>query len=306
MKALVTGSAGFVGQHLIKHLEDNGDEVYGTDISSGGPDLLDLKGFTELFKEVNPGVVFHLAGQADVAASWKDPYETFKNNVEGTINVLTAARESNTQKIITITSADVYGSVTSQELPITEETSLKPISPYAASKAAAELFSLQAHDGYGQCVIRARAFNHIGPGQSENFVCAAIASRVAKNELSGEKIVKIGNLKAKRDFTDVRDVVAAYRLLSLSGENGEVYNVCSGSAISVQEIAEKIIEMARHEMTLEVDEELFRPVEISELYGDHSKLSETTQWAPTYPLEETLRDLLEYWRAQVLLEQKAN
>ena len=112
MKALVTGSAGFVGQHLIKHLEDNGDEVFGTDISSGGPDLLDLKGFTELFKQVNPGVVFHLAGQADVAASWKDPYKTFKNNVEGTINVLTAARESNTQKIITITSADVYGSVT--------------------------------------------------------------------------------------------------------------------------------------------------------------------------------------------------
>ena len=305
MKALVTGSAGFVGRHLIKHLEDNGDEVSGTDISSGGPDLLDLKSFTELFERIEPEVVFHLAGQADVAASWKDPYKTFKSNVEGTINVLTAARESNVQKIITITSADVYGSVTSQELPITEETALKPVSPYAASKAAAELFSLQAHDGYGQYVIRARAFNHIGPGQSKNFVSAAIACRVAKNELSGEEVVKIGNLEAKRDFTDVRDVVAAYRLLSLSGENGEVYNICSGSSISVQEIAERIIGMARHEMRLEVDKELFRPVEIPELFGDSSKLAETTQWAPVYPLEDTLRDLLEYWRAQVLIEPKA-
>ena len=120
MKALVTGSAGFVGRHLIKHLEDNGDEVSGTDISSGGPDLLDLKSFTELFEGIEPEIVFHLAGQADVAASWKDPYKTFKSNVEGTINVLTAARESNVQKIITITTADVYGSVTSQELPINE------------------------------------------------------------------------------------------------------------------------------------------------------------------------------------------
>ena len=215
------------------------------------------------------------------------------------------AAAANVQKIITITSADVYGSVTSQELPITEETALKPVSPYAASKAAAELFSLQAHDGYGQYVIRARAFNHIGPGQSKNFVSAAIACRVAKNELSGEEVVKIGNLEAKRDFTDVRDVVAAYRLLSLSGKNGEAYNICSGSSISVQEIAERIIGMARHEMRLEVDKELFRPVEIPELFGDSSKLAETTQWAPVYPLEDTLRDLLEYWRAQVLIEPKA-
>ncbi|CAI8318565.1 MAG: GDP-6-deoxy-D-mannose reductase [Acidimicrobiaceae bacterium] len=306
MKALVTGSAGFVGRYLIKHLKDKGDEVSGTDISSGGPDLLDLKGFTELFERIEPEVVFHLAGQADVAASWEDPYKTFKSNVEGTINVLTAARESNVQKIITVTSADVYGSVNPQELPITEDEALKPVSPYAVSKAAAELFSLQAHDGYGQHVIRARAFNHIGPGQSKNFVSAAIACRVAKNELSGEKVVKIGNLEAKRDFTDVRDVVAAYRLLSLSGENGEVYNVCSGSAVSVQEIAERIIGMAKYKMTLEVDERLFRPVEIPELFGDFSKLAKTTQWAPIYPLEETLRDLIEYWRAQVLIEQKAD
>ena len=305
MKALVTGSAGFVGRHLIGHLEDNGYDVFGTDLSSGGPDLLDLKSFIELFKRINPEVVFHLAGQADVAASWKDPYKTFKSNVEGTINVLTAARESNAQKIITITSADVYGPVASQDLPITEETALKPVSPYAASKSAAELFSLQAHDGYGQHVIRARSFNHIGPGQSENFVCAAIACRVAKNELSGGKVVKIGNLEAKRDFTDVRDVVSAYKLLSLSGENGEVYNVCSGFAVSVQEIAERIIGMARHKMRLEVDETLFRPVEIPELFGDSSKLSIATQWEPIYPLEDTLRDLLEYWRAQVLIEPKA-
>ena len=305
MKALVTGSAGFVGQHLIEHLKGHNDEVLGTDVSTGGPNLLDLDGLTKLFKKVNPEVIFHLAGQADVSVSWEYPLETFKSNAEGTINVLTAARDSNIEKVVTVTSADVYGHVTSGEMPITEVTPLRPVSPYAASKAAADLISLQAYNGYGQNVIRVRAFNHFGPGQSENFVSAAIACRVARNELSGEKVVKIGNLEAKRDFTDVRDVVAAYRLLSLFGESGQAYNVCSGSATSIKEIAEKIIEMAEHEMKFEIDEMLFRPVEVEELFGDSSKLAKTTGWSPKYPMEKTLNDLLEYWRLQVLLERQA-
>ena len=195
-----------------------------------------------------------------------------------------------------MTSADVYGHVASNEMPITEERSLAPVSPYAASKAAADLIALQAFNGYDQNVIRIRAFNHFGPGQSENFVSAAIACRVARNELSGEKIVKIGNLEAKRDFTDVRDVVAAYRLLSLSGKPGEAYNVCSGSATSIKEIAEKIVDLAEHEMEFEIDEKLF---------GDSTKLIETTGWKPEFSLEDTLNDLLEFWRVQVLLERQA-
>ena len=305
MKALVTGSAGFVGRHLIDHLEEHDDEVSGTDISTGGPNLLDLEGLVELFKETGPEVIFHLAGQADISTSWEKPLETFKSNAEGTINVLTAARESNIEKVVTVTSADVYGHVASNEMPITEERSLAPVSPYAASKAAADLIALQAFNGYDQNVIRIRAFNHFGPGQSENFVSAAIACRVARNELSGEKIVKIGNLEAKRDFTDVRDVVAAYRMLSLSGKPGEAYNVCSGSATSIKEIAEKIVDLAEHEMEFEIDEKLFRPVEVEELFGDSTKLIETTGWKPEFSLEDTLNDLLEFWRVQVLLERQA-
>ena len=167
------------------------------------------------------------------------------------------------------------------------------------------MIALQAFNGYDQNVIRIRAFNHFGPGQSENFVSAAIACRVARNELSGEKIVKIGNLEAKRDFTDVRDVVAAYRMLSLSGKPGEAYTVCSGSATSVKDIAENIIDLAEHEMEFEIDEKLFRPVEVEELFGDSTKLIETTGWKPEFSLEDTLNDLLEFWRVQVLLERQA-
>ncbi|HIL45694.1 MAG TPA: NAD-dependent epimerase/dehydratase family protein, partial [Acidimicrobiia bacterium] len=214
VKALVTGAAGFVGHYLLAHLADFGDEPVGTDRATGGPDLLDSAALTALFAAERPEVVYHLAGQADVGRSWQEPLATFRANAEGTLNVLAAAREAGVRRVVTVTSADVYGRVSPEDLPLSEQAPLQPVSPYAASKAAADLVAQQAFLGQGQEVIRVRAFNHLGPGQSEQFVCSALAARIARNEVSGEATLRVGDLSAKRDFTDVRDVVRAYRLLA--------------------------------------------------------------------------------------------
>ncbi|MDP7352224.1 MAG: NAD-dependent epimerase/dehydratase family protein, partial [Acidimicrobiales bacterium] len=226
----MTGASGFVGRHLVAHLEDCGDEVVQTDRSDGGPDLLDADGFAALVAEVRPDVVYHLAGQADVAASWLSPIETMRVNVEGTHNILEAARTFGVPKVLTVSSADIYGVVSPEELPIVESAPLRPVSPYAASKAAADLVALQAHLGHGQDVVRARAFNHLGPGQSRSFVGAGFAARIAVGERSGDDELQTGDLTPRRDFTDVRDVVRAYRLLATEGRPGVAYNICSGTS----------------------------------------------------------------------------
>ena len=299
MKALVTGAAGFVGHYLLAHLADSGDETVGTDRATGGPDLLDSTALTALFSAERPEVVYHLAGQADVGRSWQEPLATFRANAEGTLNVLAAAREAGVRRVVTVTSADVYGRVSPEDLPLSEQAPLQPVSPYAASKAAADLVAQQAFVGQGQEVIRVRAFNHLGPGQSEQFVCSALAARIARNEVSGEATLRVGDLSAKRDFTDVRDVVRAYRLLAAAGHPGEAYNVCSGVSVSVQSVAEQLLALARHPMDLVVDQALLRPIDLPDLRGDASKLHSHTGWAPATGLKKSLSDLLEYWRLQI-------
>ena len=302
MKALVTGAGGFVGTHLIRHLEESGDDVVKTDIVSGGPDLNDLDGFTELIYGADPDVIFHLAGQADVGRSWDYVAETFKSNTEGTLNILMASRSlGGNTRVVTVTSADIYGIVDSRELPLDENTPLRPVSPYSASKAAADLLALQAYLGHDQEVIRVRAFNHLGPGQSEKFVCSALAARIAHNEINGISELSIGNLTARRDFTDVRDVVRAYRLLALEGKAGEAYNVCSGLSTSIEEVAERLLSLSKSPMELVVDSSLLRPIDLPDLRGNPSKIREDTGWSPEIPLDQTLADLLEYWRLQLSL-----
>ncbi len=302
MKALVTGGGGFVGQHLVRHLEACGDEVTATDRSTGGCDILDAPALLDTFRRVQPQVVYHLAGASDVGGSWQTPQATFRANAEGTLNVLWAAREAGCERVLTVGSADVYGKVTAEDLPITEDLPLRPVSPYAASKCAADHVALQAFLGYDQRVIRARPFNHLGPGQTDRFVAPALAGRVARNELRGDEVVMVGNLSPKRDFTDVRDVVRAYRLMVEHGTAGAVYNVCSGTAIAVQELAEQFISMAKIPMRLEADPELQRPVDIPVLLGDSSRLRADTGWAPEIPLEQTLQDLLDDRRRAVAAE----
>ncbi len=298
MKSLVTGASGFVGRHLVNHLIDCGDDVYSTDRSTGGPDLLDAKGLGKLVSEVSPEVIYHLAGQADVALSWSAPTLTFRTNVEGTLNILISARAADVRRVLTVTSADIYGRVEPKNLPINENAPIRPVSPYAASKAAADVIALQAYLGHGQDVVRARSFNQIGPGQSDRFVGSAIAARVAHNEREGSSELCIGNLDSSRDFTDVRDVVRAYRLLACHGRQGLAYNVCSGQSTSIRDLANSLLEMAKLPMNLVTDPNLFRPADILELRGDPTLLTSDTGWIPERRLDETLADLLQDWRKQ--------
>ena len=302
MRALITGAGGFVGHHLQRHLEDCGDEVIATDRMTDGLDILDAAALLDLFRRTQPEVVYHLAGASDVGGSWQTPQATFRANAEGTLNVLWAAREAGTERVLTVGSADVYGKVTAADLPITEDLALRPVSPYAASKAAADYVALQAWLGYEQQRGAVPAVQPPGPGPDREVRRPAIAGRVAQNERNGESVVKVGNLSPKRDFTDVRDVVRAYRLMVEHGRAGEVYNVCSGAAIAVQELAEQFIAMATIPMRLEPDPELQRPVDIPVLLGDNSRLRADTGWSPEIPLEVTLRDLLDDRRRRLAAE----
>lgn len=295
----MTGAGGFVGGHLMAHLEASGDTAIGTDRSSDGLDILDAPALLERFRRVAPEIVYHLAGAADVGGSFDTPQNTFRANAEGTLNVLWAARQADVQRVLTVGSADVYGKVTADELPLTEASELRPTSPYAASKVAAEALARQAFLGFGQHVVCVRPFNHLGPGQSTRFVAPALAERIARNELEHRRELMVGNLSSRRDFTDVRDVVRAYRMLILEGVAGEIYNVCSGTDIAVRDLAEALISLSATEQELVADPQLQRPVDIPVLRGDCTRLRSRTGWQPEIPLQRTLADLLEDMRSRL-------
>src|SRR4051812_27099043 len=275
-----------------------GDEVEGCDRADGTVDIGDLDSVQSVLDRVRPEVVYHLAGWSDVGGSWAAPIEVFRANAEGTLNVLIACGRVGVDRVLAVSSADVYGIVREEQLPITEDTALRPVTPYAASKVAADFLALQAWLGSGLPVLRARAFNHLGPGQLPRFVAPALAERIARNELDGSAVVPIGNLSARRDFTDVRDVVRAYRLLAERGDPGEAYNVCSGVVVSVQNLADQLLAMARHPMTLERDPGLERPIDVPVLCGDYTKLANATGWSPKIAIDQTLEDLLNDMRAR--------
>lgn len=291
MKVLVTGAAGFVGRHLTVHLTTCGDEVVGIDRAEG-PDLLDGPGLVATLRHVAPDAVYHLGGWSDVGASWDQPLEAFRANAEGTLNLLQACLAAGSPRTLVVSSADIYGPVAPDQLPIDESAALCPITPYAASKVAADHLAAQAFRGYGLPVVRARAFNHLGPGQTTRFVAPAIADRIAANEVDGGDEIIVGNLSPRRDFTDVRDVVEAYRLLIERGVAGEAYNVCSGIDLAIADLAERLVAMASRPMRLAPDPDLQRPVETPILRGDPSKVRAITGWAPRIPLEQTLSDVL--------------
>ena len=295
----MTGAAGFVGHHLMQHLEACGDDVVGVDRGDGGVDITDAAAVQALLADLRPAAIYHLAGWADVGGSWKAPVESFRANAEGTLNVLNAAHETGVERVLAVSSADVYGKVEPAELPLTEDSPLRPASPYAVSKVAADYLGLQAWLGRGLPVLRVRAFNHLGPGQTDKFVAPALASRIARAERDGGEVLPIGDLSARRDFTDVRDVVRAYRLLMREGEPGEVYNVCTGVDLAVQDLADQLLAQATIPLRFETDPALLRPVEVPVLRGSHDRLTAATGWEPEIPISQTLTDLLEDWRARV-------
>lgn len=294
MRVLVTGSKGFVAHWLLTHLESRGDQVVGLDAEV---DVTDEPALVEAITGAAPDAICHLAAQASVSASWKDQSATYAVNTFGVLNVLSAARACNRPpRVLLVSSAEVYGRVGAGDLPIREDQPFAPVSPYAASKAAAELIGLQAWLGGGLEVIRARPFNHTGPGQRLDFVVPALARQVATAAASGAGVIETGNLAARRDITDVRDVVRAYRALLELGTPGQVYNVCRGQAVSIEEVVRRLVALAGVDLQVVVDPARFRTADLPELRGDPSRLHAATGWAPEIALDDTLAAVLDFWR----------
>jgi GDP-4-dehydro-6-deoxy-D-mannose reductase len=293
MRVLVTGAKGFVGGWLVAHLEARGDEVIGLDAEA---DIRSVGELTDLVTAASPDGICHLAAQSSVPGSWSDPVSTYEVNTLGTSNVLSAALAcSHPPRVLTVSSSEVYGRVRPTDLPLREDHPMAPVTPYAASKAAAEMVAVQAWLGSDLEVVRARPFNHTGPGQRPDFVVPALAQQVAQAARTGAHTLRTGNLDARRDLTDVRDVVRAYRDLLVGGAPGEVYNVCRGESVSIRDVAERLLALAGVDIPIEIDPERVRPVDLPELRGDGSRLEKATGWTPEIPLDQTLTDVLEYW-----------
>jgi GDP-4-dehydro-6-deoxy-D-mannose reductase len=310
---LVTGASGFAGGHLVRFLSLRPDlEVWGCDRGQarGLPvaqpnvrmvrvDLLNADQARRVIARVRPDDVYHLAGQAFVGQSWADPWGTFETNVRAQLNLLEAiVAEGLTPRILAIGSMEEYGRVSKADLPIREELPLCPDSPYGVSKVAQEMLGLQYYLSRGLGVIRARPFNHIGPRQSRRFVAPAFAAQIAAIETGRqEPVIKVGNLDARRDFTDVRDMVRAYALLVEHGREGEVYNIGSGQAKAIRELLDILIGFSNRKISVEIDPARLRPSDVMEVVCDASKLRAVTGWQPRIAFETSLKDVLDFERA---------
>jgi GDP-4-dehydro-6-deoxy-D-mannose reductase len=294
VKVLITGGSGFVGRYLAAHCAEQGDGVVTLDRSGDEPiDITDREATHAALAKHEPEVVYHLAALSHVGDSWSDPSAVYRVNIEGTAHVLDAARAAAVRRVVVVGSAEEYGRVDAADLPLREDAPLRPTTPYGVSKIAASYLALQAYLAYGLDVIRVRAFSHTGPGQSDRFLVPALAGRVAAAEREQRDEIRAGSLDPVRDLSDVRDVVRAYRLLAEHGTAGAVYNVCSGSGVSVREIADHLLAAARRPLRITVDPDLVRPVEVPRLVGDASRLRADTGWRPAYGLDETLAAVLE-------------
>lgn len=309
MKALIIGGAGFVGGYLSERLISSGNEVHVTCLpnektSENGSiahilNILEKDSVTDLIRTVKPDCIFHLAAQSSVALSWKNPQLTVDVNIKGTLNVLDALRESGLEKtrILLIGSGEEYGYIRKNACPINEEEPLNPGNIYAATKACQSMIGSVYARAYGMDIVMVRAFNHIGPAQLPQFVVADFCKQASDIEKGLHKPeIMVGNLSAKRDFTDVRDVVRAYEMLSQKGKSGQIYNIGSGKAIAIEDILRLILEKANAEIKVTVDEKRLRPVDVPVIEADISRIHADTGWEPEIPLEKTIEDTLNYWR----------
>lgn len=314
MRVLITGAGGFVGKHLIEAISARTDyEIFATALDEKEAsnidlpedhitliDITDKNKVQDLFERVKPQQIYHLAAQSSVGLSWKIPNVTLRVNIEGTLNILEAMRcqDLSGNKILLIGSAEQYGKVTADDLPIGEEQGVVAGNPYAISKIAQEQLAAIYKDAYGLNVCIVRAFNHIGTGQRPDFVISDWAHQIVEIE-RGEKEPKlfVGNIKVRRDFTDVRDIVRAYMLIMEKGESGQIYNVGSGKSISLEELLTTMISLSgRQDIAVEVDPAKVRAADIEDLVSDNRKLIEATGWQKTIPLEQTLTDILDSLR----------
>ena len=309
MKALVIGAAGFVGGHLINHLScDCGYEVFATKLahetldnenaSVMNLDILDLNAVTELLEEIKPDQIYHLAAQSSVKISWEKPQLTADINIKGTMNVLEAARGSEYRpRILLVGSGEEYGYLRPEEIPVKEDTVLRAGNIYAATKACQGMLGEIYARAYGMDVVMVRAFNHIGPGQSDIFVVADFCRQAVMAEAGKkEPVINVGNLSAERDFTDVRDIVRAYSSLMKSGRSGMTYNVGSGTARSIQSMLDLILSKTSVKIEVVRDSTRMRPSDVPTIAADISRIKNDTGWEPVISLDKTIDDIMNYWR----------
>jgi GDP-4-dehydro-6-deoxy-D-mannose reductase len=314
LRSLITGAGGFAGSHLAECLLSGAgaeDEVWGCDLSGErrpyhppalrltAADLRSPHAARDLIQHVRPDRIYHLAGQAFVGDSWSIPWETIETNMRSQVNLLEAVLAAGLRpRILVVGSADVYGRVAPENLPIGEDCPLLPDSPYGVSKIGQDMLGVQYGLSHNLHIVRVRPFNHIGPRQNRRFVAPAFASQIAAIEAGRQApALKVGNLDARRDFTDVRDMVRAYVVALEHGEAGSVYNVGSGRSRPIRELLDVLLGLAAVPITVEFERARLRPVDVADLVCDASRFRGRTAWAPRIPFEQSLRDLLDYERA---------
>ncbi len=310
MKVLVTGISGFAGTYLVEHLIDQGYEVYGSVQSSRNwefknqvetfeGDLIDQKFVAKLIKKTDADFVFHLAAYTSPAQSVNQAFVTLTNNIGITVNLLEELKNSRA-KVLLIGSVDEYGIVESGENPVRETNSMRPTNPYAVSKITQDYLGLQYFLSQKMKIVRVRPGNHTGPGQRPDFVIPAFARQIALIENGKqEPTIKVGNLEAERDFTDVRDIVQGYHLAVLKGKPGEVYNLGSGKSVKIRKILDSLISLSEVKVRIDIDLSKKRSIDIPKIEIDSSKFRQLTGWKPKIKLDQTLNDVLNYWRNNV-------
>lgn len=301
MKALITGSEGFVGRYLRRELEDSGYQVVGVDLTPGKDaiqaDLTDSDQVLRTVEREAPDVVFHLAALANVGLSWRKPQLTFQLNVISAVNLMESLRVLGSKAALVIVgSSDQYGPLGAAGASVREDQPMRPVSPYAVSKIAQENMGRLYAESYGLDVRMTRSFNHGGAGQKPGFMIPDFASGIVRIERKQQLELSVGNLAAKRDFTHVKDMVRAYRLIAEKGKPGTVYNVGSGKVWSAREVLDRLIGMAECPIPVRQDPARMRPSDTPVVCCDHSRLTEDTGWMPVYSLDDILRDTLAYYR----------
>jgi GDP-4-dehydro-6-deoxy-D-mannose reductase len=311
MRALITGVGGFVGRHLLQHLQDEGDDVCGVGRSDNvlnigsapviQADLADRDAVERLVREVRPEAVYHLAAQSSPSESVANPWGTICNNLAGQLNVLEALLGAGLRpRVLVVGSSDEYGQVRPEDVPTSEDAPLRPITPYAVSKVGQDMMGFQYFAQHGLAVVRVRPFNHTGPGHDARFVIPSFARQLAEIEAgSREPVLRVGNLNVARDFIDARDMVRAYRLALVDGVPGEVYNIGSGRAVLISEMVDELIGLCRTRVDIRVNAARLRASDIPRQEADTRKFTALTGWQPRIPWHTTLRDTFEYWRAKV-------
>ncbi|MCY4147548.1 MAG: GDP-mannose 4,6-dehydratase, partial [Chloroflexi bacterium] len=307
MRILITGAGGFVGRHLCAHLavaEPDaaligttwlpGETAHPALYESRRIDLVDEHAARALVDACRPQTIYHLAAQAFVPRSFEEPWETLENNIRAQLNIIRACLALDIRpRILVVSSAEIYGSAAPSHLPMNESAPIRPANPYSVSKVAQDMLALQYHLSHDLPIMRARPFNHIGPGQNARFVAPAFGLQIANiEEKRGEAVIYVGNLSAKRDFTDVRDIVRGYHLIAARGKAGEAYNIASGVARSIKSLLDTLLGLSTVEIETRIDPARLRPVDVPEIRGDASKLREDTGWQPRPSFKETWRDVL--------------